>query len=149
MPAAMILTPFETGRLFGNSYAGKKARWCLAVNPGSLGPASTTAQWDAVELTGNGYARHEWTIPSGSYNNTTERFEVPAQRCEFAASSGGAGLNWNTAYLVIGTIGGGGAVTWNTGVSFVLAESPNIVLSPGEPRSYSVLLFTDGFLVTA
>ncbi len=149
MPAAMILTPFETGRLFANSYAGKKARLCLAVNTGSLSAASTTAQWDAAELTGNGYARYEWTVPSGSYSSTTERFEVPAQLCEFSASSGGAGLNWNTAYLVIGTIGGGGAVTWNTGVSFVLTESPNIVLSPGEPRSYNVLLFTDGFLVAA
>lgn len=148
MASAMTQTPYEAGRLFANSYAGKKARLCLAVNSGSLGLTSNTAAWDAVELSGNGYARFEWTIPSGSYNSTTERFEVATQLCEYAASSGGAGLNWNTAYLVIGTISGN-TTTWNTGVSFVLPESPNIVLSPGEPRSYSVLLFTDGFLVTA
>jgi hypothetical protein len=148
MAAAMQQTPYEAGRLFANSYAGKKARLCLAVNPGSLSLASTTAQWDAAELTGNGYARYEWTIPSGSYNSNTERFEVPDQLCEFSASSGGAGLNWNNAYLVIGAISGS-AVTWNTGVSFVLPESPNIVLNPGQPGSYLVQIFTDGFLVTA
>jgi hypothetical protein len=149
MPAAMQQTRYEAERLFTNSYAGKKARLCLAVNSGSLGLTSTTAQWDAVELSGNGYARYEWTIPSGAFNATTDRFEVAAQLCEFAASSGGAGLSWNTAYLVIGTIGGGGAVTWNAGVSFLLPESPNIVLSPGQPGSYNVQIFTDGFLVTA
>jgi hypothetical protein len=148
MAAAMTQTPYEAGRLFASNYAGKRARLCLAVNSGSLGVTSNTAAWDAAELSGNGYARFEWTIPSGSYNSTTERFEVAAQLCEYAASSGGAGLNWNTAYLVIGTISGS-TTTWNTGVSFVLTENPNVVLSPGEPRSYSVLLFTDGFLVTA
>jgi hypothetical protein len=50
---------------------------------------------------------------------------------------------------VIGTIGGGGAVTWNTGVSFVLAESPSISLAAGTSRTYTVNLFTDGFTVTA
>ena len=149
MPVAMIQTPFEAGRLFAGDYAGKKARLCLAnTTSGSPGINSTTAQWDAVELSGNGYARYEWTIPTGSYNSTTERFEVAAQLCQFAASSGGAGLSWNAAYLVIGTISGS-TVTWNTGVSFTLAESPNAVLSPGEVRSYNVTLYTDGFLLTA
>jgi len=149
MPVAMIQTPFEAGRLFAGDYAGKKARLCLAnTTSGSPGINSTTAQWDAAELSGNGYARYEWTIPTGSYNSTTERFEVAAQLCQFAASSGGAGLSWNAAYLVIGTISGS-TVTWNTGVSFTLAESPNAVLSPNEVRSYSVTLYTDGFLLTA
>jgi hypothetical protein len=149
MPA-MLQTPYEAGRLFAGDYAGKKARLCLATTTGgSPGLSSNTAAWDAVELTGNGYARCEWTIPAGSFNSTADRFEAGSQSCQFIATGGGAGLSWNAAYLVIGTIGGGGAVTWNTGVSFVLTESPNIVLSPGEPRSYNVLLFTDGFLVAA
>jgi hypothetical protein len=149
MPAAMIQTPFEAGRMFANDYAGKRARLCLAnTASGSPGINSTTAQWDAVELSGNGYSRSEWTIPSGSYNSTTERFEAAAQLCQFTASSGGAGLSWNAVYLVIGTLSGS-TTTWNTGVSFTLTESPNAVLSPGEVRSYNVLLYTDGFLLTA
>jgi len=148
MAVAMIQTPYEAGRLFASNYAGKKARLCLAVNSGSLGVSSNTAAWDAVELSGNGYARAEWTIPSGSYNSTTERFEAGSQFCGFTASSGGSGLSWNTAYIVIGTISGS-SVTWNTGVSFILTESPNIALSPGQSRGYNVALFTDGFLLVA
>lgn len=147
MPA-MIQTPFEAGRMFGNDYAGKRARLCLASNAGSLGLTSTTAQWDAAELSGNGYARYEWTIPAGAYNNTTERFEVPLQAAGFQASSGGNGLNYNTVYLVLGTISGG-VTTWLTGVSYILTESPSVALAPGEPRGYNVTLFTDGFLVTS
>jgi hypothetical protein len=149
MPVAMIQTPFEAGRLFANDYAGKKARLCLATTTsGSPGASSTTAQWDAVERSGNGYARCEWTIPSGSFNATPDRFEAGSQQCVFTASSGGAGLTWNAAYLVIGTISGS-TVTWNTGVSFYLAESPSISLAAGASRTYTVSLFTDGFTVTA
>jgi hypothetical protein len=148
MATPLIQTPYEAERLWANSYQGKRARLCLANNTGTLTASSTTAQWDAVELTGNGYARYEWTIPAGAYNTTSERFQAPAQLCEFQASSGGTGLNWNTAYLVVGTISGS-ATTWNTGVSFILNESPTVALYPGEPRGYNILLFTDGFLVTS
>lgn len=147
MPA-MVQTPYEAGRMFANDYAGKRARLCLANNPGSLGVASTTAQWDAAEISGNGYARVEWTVPAGAYNSTAERFEAPIQACAFQASSGGTGLNWNTAYLVFGTIANN-VTTWNTGVSYVLVESPTVALAPGEPRTYNVGLFTDGFLVAS
>jgi hypothetical protein len=148
MAAAMIQTPYEAGRLFG-SYEGLRARLCLATTTsGSPGVNSTTAQWDATELSGNGYARFEWTLPGGAYNSTTERFEAAAQLCTFTASSGGAGLTWNAAYLVLGTISGG-VTTWGTGVSYVLTHSPSITLPAATSRGYNVSLFTDGFLVTA
>jgi len=121
----MLQTPFEAERLFAGDYAGKKARLCLATTTGgSLGLSSNTAAWDAVERSGNGYARCEWTIPAGTFNGTMARFEAGPQSCQFTAS--GAALTWNAAYLVIGTIGIGGAVTW-----------------------YTISLFTDGFTVTA
>lgn len=144
-------TPYEDGRLWAANYSGKRASVRLALNTtGStaLTVNSTTAEWDAIELSGNGYARFEWTLPVGSFNTTTNRYEAPTQLCQFQASSGGTGLTWNTAYLVIGTISGS-TTTWNTGVSFIRVENPNIVLYPGEPRGYLVTLFTDGFLVTS
>lgn len=148
MPAAMLQTPYEAGRLFAGEYAGRKARLCLATTTaGSPGLSSNTAAWDAVERSGNGYARCEWTIPAGSFNGTTDRFEAGLRSCVFTAS--GSALTWNAAYLVIGTIGGGGAVTWNTGVSFVLTESPSISLAAAASRTYTVSLFTDGITVTA
>lgn len=145
---AMIQTPFEAGQIWAERYQGKRARLCLAVNPGTLDASSTTAQWDSAEISGNGYSRYQWTLPAGAYSNGNERFEAPSQLCQFQASAGGAGLSWNTAYLVLGTISGS-TTTWNTGVSFLLVESPTIALYPGEPRGYSVTLFTDGFLIAS
>jgi len=148
MPAAMLQTPFEAERLFVERYVGRKARLCLATTTGgSPDLSSNTAAWDAVERSGNGYARCEWTIPAGSFNTTMDRFEAGPQSCQFTAL--GAALTWNAAYLVIGTIGSGGVVTWNTGVSFVLAENPSISLAAGASRVYTISLFTDGFTVTA
>ncbi len=147
MPAAMLQTPYEAERLFVGDYAGKKARLCLATTTsGSPNLSSNTAAWDAVESSGNGYARCEWTIPAGSFNTTTDRFEAGSYTCTFTAS--GSALTWNAAYLVIGTISGS-TVTWGTGVSFVLNESPSISLAAGSSRAYTVNLFTDGFTVTA
>jgi hypothetical protein len=143
----MLQTPYEAERLFAGDYAGKKARLCLATTTsGSPNLSSNTAAWDAVERSGNGYARCEWTIPTGSFNSTTDRFEAGSQSCVFTAS--GSALTWNAAYLVIGTISGG-VTTWGTGVSFVLTESPSISLAAGASRIYTVQLFTDGFTVTA
>jgi len=147
MPAAMLQTPYEAGRLFAGDYAGKIARLCLATTAGgSPNLSSNTAAWDAVERSGSGYARCEWTIPAGSFNTTADRFEAGSQSCLFTAS--GSALTWNAAYLVIGTISGS-TVTWGTGVSFVLAENPSISLAAGATRIYTVQLFTDGFTVTA
>ena len=144
----MLQTPYEAGRLFGLDYAGFKARLCLATTTsGSPGLTSNTAAWDAVERSGNGYARCEWTIPAGSFNGTTDRFEAGSQSCQFTAS--GSALTWNAAYLVIGTIGGGGAVTGGTGVSCVRTERPSISRAAGTSGIYTVQLFTDGFTVTA
>jgi hypothetical protein len=143
----MLQTPYEAERLFAGDYAGKKARFCLATTTsGSPNLGSNTAAWDAVERSGSGYARCEWTIPAGSFNTTTDRFEAGSQSCSFTAS--GSALTWNAAYLVIGTISGS-TVTWGTGVSFVLTENPSISLAAGATRIYTVQLFTDGFTVTA
>jgi hypothetical protein len=145
---ALIFTPFEEERVYASAYAGKRARLCLAVNTGSLGLNSTTAQWDAVELSGNGYARYQWTIPAGSYNSTTGRFEAAAQLCEFLASANGQGLTWNTVYLVLGTIANN-VTTWNAGVSAILAESPNVAVVAGQAKSYNVRLLVNGLEVTS
>jgi hypothetical protein len=143
----MLQTPYEAERLFAGDYAGKKARLCLATTTsGSPNVSSNTAAWDAVERSGSGYARCEWTIPAGAFNTTTDRFEAGSYTCTFTAS--GSALTWNAAYLVIGTISGS-SVTWGTGVSFVLNESPSISLAAGASRIYTVQLFTDGFTVTA
>lgn len=142
-----LQTPFQDEKIWTATYQGKRARLCLAVNSGGLSAGSTTAQWDAAEISGNGYARYQWTLPAGSYNSTSGRFEAPYQFCSFQASANGVGLTWNTAYIVLGTISGS-STTWDTGIAFLLVESPNVALYPGEPRTYEVRLYADGFVVS-
>lgn len=149
MAVAWTATPFLDEQLFANTFAGKRASMRLCVNPGSLGVTSTRAQWEAVELTGNGYARYEWTIPSGSFNSTTNRWQAPPQLCEFTASSGGSGLTWNTAIIVLGTFANN-VFTPQSGVSFLLTEPSNrTILAGAPPSSYQVTIHTDGFTVTS
>lgn len=149
MAQAWTVTPYLDEQLFANTFANKRASMRLCVNPGSLGVTSTRTQWEAVELSGNGYARYEWTIPSGSFNATTERWEAPPQLCEFSASAGGSGLTWNTAIIVLGTVSNGSFIP-QSGVSFILPEPSNRTLLAGAaPGSYQVTIFTNGFLVTS
>jgi hypothetical protein len=147
MAIVWLQTPFQDEKIWTATYQGRGARLCLAVNSGSLSAGSTTAQWDAAEISGNGYARYQWTLAAGSYNSISARYEVPPQLCSFQASTNGVGLTWNTAYIVLGTISGN-STTWDTAPAFLLVESPNVVLYPGEPRSYSMEFFTDGFVVS-
>jgi hypothetical protein len=146
MADPFITTPFAEGKFYEETYLGKRARMCLAVNSGSLSVSSTTAQWDAAELSGNGYARVEWTIPAGSYNSTTGRFQAPVQQCEFLATAGGQGLTSNTIYIVLGTVSNN-VTTWQTGVHAILETSLAIV--PNNGKKIDLTLFTNGFNVTS
>lgn len=148
MAASMILTPYAQEQMWIAWGQNKQARLCLAQNAGSLSQFSTTAQWDAAELSGNGYGRFTWTLPNGAYDSTAARFQVPIQQATFTASAGGSGLAFNSLYLVLGT-GSGNNITWNTGVTAIFTESPSVALAPGEPRAYNIRLFTDNIIAAA
>jgi hypothetical protein len=146
MAVAFLTTPFLDGKIYAATLAGKRASMRLAMNTGSLGDTSSVAAWDAVQLSGNGYAAYEWTIPAGSFNNTTGRFQAPSQLCEFTASANGAGLTWNSVYIVLGTIANN-VTTWETTApSFLLSIGSNATLLAGStPKSYALTLYADGF----
>jgi len=152
-----MAVPFQTsdaelGRVFAAAYQGRVVRACLATNSGTLTKNSTTAQWDAAEISAQaseGYARVQWTIPAGAYDAATGRFRSPQQLATFTAAANGLGLTYDTLYIVLGTAGGGGAVTWDTTVAMLHVEAPSIALSPGEPRSYRVRLLTDDITTVA
>lgn len=148
MAVSMIVTPFAQQAMWNGWANGKRARLCLAVNAGSLSEVSTTAQWDAAEVSGNGYARYIWTLPAGAYDATAARFQAPVELATFTASANGAGLSFNALYLVLGVLSGS-TTTWDAGVTAVFAESPSVALAPGEPRGYNIRLFADNIIATA
>jgi|GEM_PF-1190408 len=135
----------ELGRVYSAAYQGRVIRACLATNTGSLTINSTTAQWDAAEITAqaaDGYERVIWTLPAGSYDDGAGQFLSPNNLTTFQADADGLGLTFDTVYLVGGTVSNN-VTTWDTHVSGVYTESPSIALSPGEPRSYDLFLLVD------
>ena len=148
---AMQWSNAELARVHAAAYQGRTARLCLASNTGGLTKASTTSQWDALEITSqaaSGYARVVWTIPAGAYDAGSGTFKTVEQLCTFQATGGGLGLTWDSVYLVLGTTTGG-ATTWDTAIAGLYMESPNIALAPGTPRGYRVSTMIDDITALA
>lgn len=122
----------ELARAYTATYQGRRARACLAVNPGSLTVNSTVAQWDAAEISGNGYARFEWTIGAGAFDATLDAHKGAVQAVTFTPSAGGLGLQFDTLYVVTGTLSGG-TPTWDAHVALLLPLSPSVALPAGSP----------------
>lgn len=152
MTLAMQWSNAELLRVHAVAYQGRKARLCLAINSASLTKDSTTAQWDAVEISSqasNGYAKVEWTLPAGAYTATQGMVVGTGNLCTFQASAGGLGLQFDTAYLVLGTASGG-TTTWDTTVAGILPMLPeDQTLSPGQPLSIEVFTMVDDITAVA
>lgn len=134
----------ELARVYVASYQGRRARACLAINPGGLTVNSTIAQWDAAEITSqaaNGYARYVWTVGAGSYDAVSDLHRGANELATFTASPTGTGLQFDTLYVVTGTLAGG-VTTWDT-LSLVLPFNPSVALSPGEPRDIEIPFLVD------
>jgi hypothetical protein len=145
MATAFQWSNAELARVYSAAYQGRIARLCAAQATTGLTVNSTTAQWDAAEITSqaaNGYARVQWTLPAGSYNNALLRYQTTTNTATFQASASGLGLMYDTIYLVFGTQSGS-TVTWDTNVGAIYTHNPTIALAPGQPLAYKVFLICD------
>lgn len=125
----------ELVRMHNAGRQGMRARMCLAQNTGSLTRNSTTAQWDAAEITAqaaDGYARVEWTVPGATMAPALGMAQSVLQVVTFQASPSGVGMQFDSAYLVLGTISGG-VTTWLPNISQLFTFSPSKVLTAGQP----------------
>jgi hypothetical protein len=139
--AAFQWSSAELARVYAAAYLGRNARLCLANATTGLTLNSTTAQWDAAEITAqaaNGYARYTFTLAAGSYDSATQRFQTPIVTASFQANTTGTGLNYDSVYLVLGN-----GTTWDTNIAGLWTEAPNIVLAPGQPRAYNIRFVCD------
>jgi hypothetical protein len=135
MALTTTISQAELGRVAEAAYEGKAYRVSLGYNNTTgLTANSTVAQWDAVKLSGNGYADSTGTIGAGTYNATTARYELPQIAVTFTASGG----NWtyDTLYVVI-TDGGTDVV------HSIVVENPTVTLVDGGSITYRVVLNTD------
>ena len=142
----------ELARVYTASYQGRRARWCLAINSAGLTEESTTAQWDAVEISGqasDGYARVEWTMPAAAYSASLGMVQSTGYLATIQAAANGLGLEFDTAYLVYGTQNGG-TTTWDTHVAGILPVLPeHQAISPGQPISFEVFALVDDITAIA
>lgn len=131
--ATTTISQKELARLAAAAYEGKSYRVSLGYNNTTgLTSESTTAAWDAVKLSGNGYADVTGTIATGAYDTTDARYEMPQIQAEFTASGGT--LTYDTVYVVIDS---------NTYVHSITVESPAVTLADGSGVLYRILLATD------
>ena len=135
MAITTTISQAELARVGTAAYVGNTYRLSLGFkNTASLTAQSTVAQWDAVKLSGSGYADATGPIAAGSYNATTARYELPQLTVTFTASGG----NWlyDTLYVVITS---GGTSTLHS----IIVENPAVTLVDGGSITYRITLNTD------
>lgn len=94
------VTPKELERQAAAVFEGKAYEVFLAINPGALGPDSTTAEWKAQETpVGGGYAPLTGTVGVGSYDAVDGRYELPQISASWVGAD--AGFTYDTLVLVI------------------------------------------------
>lgn len=132
MAVTLTVSAKELERQAQLVFEGKTYKMFLAVNSGSLTSESTAAAWEAVELSGNGYAAVTGTIGTGSYDSTDARYELPAINATYSAT--GSGFTYDTICLKIGS---------ELYLHSVCVESPSITLADGESKNYAFSLVQD------
>lgn len=120
---------FQANTLF----EGETYKVFLALNSGSLTAESDLSAWEAVECSGGGYAAATGTVPTGSWNATTGRYEVPILSISVTAT--GAGFSYDSIVTQIGTT--------RTGIANLTTLPGVVALAAGQARTYEVRLVQD------
>lgn len=132
MAVSLTIAPEELKRQAAAVFEGKTYKVFLVNNTGGLTVASDTAAWEALELTGNGYAAVTGNVGVGAYNTTSARYELPAITATFTAAGGS--LTYNTVCVVVD-----GA----TFLHSIAVENPTIALADGQSKTYTLTLAQD------
>jgi hypothetical protein len=131
--ATTTISQNELARVSAVAYEGKSYRVSLARNATEeLTAESSTAAWDALKVSGNGYSDLTGTIGTGSYVSGTARYEMPLITAEFNASGGA--IVYDTVYVVVDN---------STTVHSITVESPEVTLADGTGVIYRITLATD------
>lgn len=133
MAQTVSISQKELKRLAALAYEGKtiKVMLCNVAATGYTAE-STVANWQTAEVSGNGYARFSAVVATGSYSGTAGAYVIPTINAAFTASGVGYSYDRVVAYI-----------DGETYVHSVVAESPNVVMSPGQAQTYAIELMTD------
>lgn len=133
MALSVSVSRAELARAANLAYEGETLAVMLCNVGGSgYGPENTVAEWQTLEVSGNGYVRFTGPILTGAFDAVDGRHEMPAISAEFTAS--GAGYSYDRVVLYVVGV---------TNVHSVFAESPPITLLSGATQGYLIELATD------
>jgi hypothetical protein len=133
MALTTTISQKELARVAGLAYEGETLKIMLcSVGTSGFTSGSTVANWQSVELSGNGYARQTHVIQVGAYSTSSGRYEVPNIDAVFTAS--GLGLSYDRIIIYI---------DGETYIHSLIVESPNISLAPGQTQTYRITITTD------
>jgi hypothetical protein len=133
MATSTVISQRELQRVASLAYEGETLNVMLCgLGFSGFTENNTVAEWQTVEVTGNGYARYSEVIQVGSYNTTTGRYEIPAINAEFTCTS----LAYEYDRVVLYVEGA-------TYPHSVLAEDPNVILSAGQVQTYRLNVSVD------
>lgn len=133
MTQVITISKLEQKRVAGLAYEGKVLRVMLcSVGSSGFTADNSVANWQTVELSGNGYVRFSATIGNGSYIDGEGAYVLPDVDAVFTASSLGYIYDRVVSYI-------DGA----THVHSVIEESPAVVLAPGQNQTYRLSIRTD------
>lgn len=133
MARTITVSQKELKRVAAAAYEGKAIRVMLC-NVGSSGnnAESTVSAWQAVQVSGNGYAQFSGTVGTGSYDGTAAAYVMPDIDAAFTAS--GSGFTYDTVVIYF---------NGETYCHSIIVESPNVVLAAGQTQTYRISLRTD------
>ena len=133
MAQTTTISTKELKRQAAAVFEGKTLKVMLC-NIGASGytEESTVANWQSIQVSGNGYSTFSATVTTGSYNTTTARYEIPSINAAFTASGGN--INYDTVVIYF---------NGETYVHSISIESPNIVLYDGQTQTYAITLVQD------
>lgn len=133
MALTVSISQKELERIAALVYEGETLKVLLAsVGVTGYTAQSTIANWITVEKSGNGYVQFSQIIPTGAYDATDGRYEIPNIDAAFTAT--GAGYSYDRI------------VYWVDGATYpigVIAEDPNITIAAGQTMTYRLTLATD------
>lgn len=133
MARTTVISKKELQRAAAAAYEGKTLKVMLC-NVGTTGytEESTVANWQSVEVSGNGYTRYSTTVGTGAYDNTAGAYVIPTINAAFTAT--GAGFSYDTVVIYI---------DGQTYVHSTVTESPNITVAASQTQTYPISLQTD------
>jgi len=133
MAITATISQRELKRLAGLGYEGETLKVMLCeVGMTGYTAESTVANWQSVELSGNGYVRYSEVIGTGTYSETTASYNMPTVDAEFTATGDGYSYDRIIVYI-----------NGETYIHSEIVEDPNVTLAAGQTQTYRIELATD------